>query len=711
MLRAVYSSASQHGTFGVTIWLPILWMATGVCLFAGAHFMHAGHARDSVPLFRAFGILSLIVAVYLALGALLQIPTGGARLVLIERLHVAGACCVYAVGIWFIALFSRLRTWRGWSLAGAVLFGVLLVIDLMGPHSLLLENLHEQPPLILPWGEAINRYTGVSAPLAPAFYAAVLAVFCWAFWRCFALWRTGELRRAWPLAIYLVLQLVAAGYSIYATIHPLPDLASDALPFLALVVLLSRTLNLELRSYATALDNSNAALRAENGRREEAEDKLRDVAYRDAVSGLPNRHALVEWFAQHPSSRPRNRGALLIIDPQRFAIINHALGHRAGDQLLHEIGQRLAHAAGVASFVARLSGDELAVVLLPRDSARDFTETQALARAADIQRALAEPLRIEYHALSLNVHMGLVMFPATGGDINELLREGYAALHAAKTSGEYQPVLFVPAMQARLERELRLQMDLRTAIADRQLRLVYQPQTNIAGRLIGAEALLRWEHPTLGEISPQEFVGIAENSGQMPALGRLVMQMAFAMHAALPPAQRFRLSVNVSPWQLFLVDFLDTVQSAVRESGVNPNWITIEITETAFIHDIPDAVTKFHALAAMGIRLSIDDFGTGYASLALLKTFPVHELKIDQSFIHDMAVAAQDRFVAALIALADAMHVEVIAEGVETEPQRQALDRMGCHTFQGYLVGRPMPAPELLSHFPQSGGTPAAILS
>lgn len=683
----------------MTIWLPILWIATGVCLFAGAHFIHAGHTRGSVPLFRAFGVLCVAVAAYLILGALLQIPTDGARLVLIERLHVAGACCVYAIGIAFIALYSRLRTWRWWSLIGAVVFGILLVIDLVAPHSLLLENVHALPPLILPWGEPINRYAGTSAPLAPAFYLAALGVFCWAFWRCFALWRSGDARRAWPLAAYLVLQVIAAAYSIYATIHSLPDLAADALPFLALVMLLSRTLNLELRGYATALDASNTALRAENDRREEAEAKLRDVAYRDAVSRLPNRHALLEWFARRQTDLPHAGGALLIIDPQRFAIINHALGHRTGDALIREIGQRLVQAAGNDAFVARLSGDEFAVVWLQPTATGELTPAQALARAVALQHALSVPLRIDAHALLLDVHMGLVMFPATGGDINELLREGYAALHAAKRSGQREPTLFAPAMQAQLERELHLDMDLRAAIEQRELRLVYQPQTDIDGRLVGAEALLRWTHPTYGDIPPHEFVSIAESSGQMPALGRLVMQMAFEMLANLPTAQRFHLSVNVSPWQMFLVDFLDSVQAAIHASGADPHWITMEITETAFIHDIPDAVAKFQALAALGIRLSIDDFGTGYASLTLLKTFPVHELKIDQSFIQSMSVTAPDRFVTALIALADAMHVQVIAEGVEREDQRQALERMGCHTFQGYLVGRPMPAADLLQRF------------
>jgi EAL domain-containing protein (putative c-di-GMP-specific phosphodiesterase class I) len=280
-----------------------------------------------------------------------------------------------------------------------------------------------------------------------------------------------------------------------------------------------------------------------------------------------------------------------------------------------------------------------------------------------------------------------------GGD--ELLRQAYAALQVAKQAGHHDPVIFAGSMQADAERKLRLEADLRAAIKNDALQLVYQTQADRNGALVGAEALLRWDHPQHGAISPSEFVRIAETSGQMSALGAWVLREAFATLAALPVAEGFRLSVNISPWQLFLADFLDAILMAIRDSNVDPSHITLEITESAFIHDIRDAAAKIRALAAVGIRVSIDDFGTGYASIASLKAFLVHELKIDQSFIRDMSTDRPDRFVAAMIALGRALNLHVVAEGVERADQREALLHMGCDAFQGYLIGRPIAADEL----------------
>lgn len=681
--------------FELSIWLPILWMATGTCLFAAVHFLHAGQAQGNARLFRAFGVLSLMVAVYIGLGAVMQTPLQGAPWMLIERLHVSFACLTYVSGFWFIAMYSHLQAWRRWVCAAALVFGSLLLVNLIGPHGLLVSSLQPVAPLVLPWGERINQLANSPGPLAPLYYLATLGAFGWAFWRCHALWKHGETRRALPLAAFLVLQVIATGHSEYTMLHPQQRFDWDALPFLVLVLLLSRTLNLETRGYAAALDASNAALREENRLRSQAETRLRLMAFTDATSQLPNRHALLDKLGSILAGTPRPHGALVVIDPHRFAVINHALGHRTGDLLMRELGQRLSRTADGDAFVVRLSGDEFAVVFLVHAVNDEDALAHAVQKAESLREDLTRPLQVERHELSVNVHMGLAMFQQAGGDAGELLRQAYAALHAAKQTGNGRPATFVQTMQDQAERRLRLETDLHAAIDNRQLHLLYQPQVDRDDRLTGAEALLRWSHPVYGDIGPQEFVAIAEGSGQMPALGRLVMQMAFSTLAALPVREPFRLSVNVSPWQLFLVDFVDTVRAAIRETAVNPHRITLEITESTFIHDVPDVAAKLRALAALGIHVSIDDFGTGYASIALLKTFPVHELKIDQSFIRDMSIAPPDRFVAAVIALADAMGVRVVAEGVEHEPQLHALRDMGCHAFQGYLIGYPLMADEL----------------
>jgi diguanylate cyclase (GGDEF)-like protein len=677
----------------VSIWIPLLWVATGICLFAGVHFLRANPAEGQARQFRAFGVTSLAVATYIGIGALLQTPMANAPWLWIERLHVAAACLVYPTAIWFIALYSYMRHWRRWVVAGAVVFGALLVIDLTGSSGLLLASITPAQPYALPWGEHIHQYTSTSAALAPLYYLATLAAFVWAFWRCIALWRTGEHMRARPLLGFLILQAIATGYAEYTTARGHPGLNWDALPFLALVLLLSRSLNLELHGYAAALDASNSSLREEIGLRSQADAELRMMAYSDTVSGLPNRHALADWLAATLAATPPRQGALIVIDPQRFAVINHALGHRTGDQVIREIGRRLSSTAGKHGLVARLSGDEFAVAVLA--PASDAALPQVMDTTEALRKSLAEPFQIGANTVSVASHMGLAMFHHAHGDGDELLRQAYAALHEARKTLHIGPLAFVQSMQAQAERRLRLEFDLRTAIAGEQMQLVYQPQFDRDGTLIGAEALLRWNHPIYGAVGPQEFIGIAEDSGQMPALGGHVLHMAFAMLATLRARGPFRLSVNISPWQLFLADFMDTVHTAIRETGVDPRQLTFELTETAFIHDIPDAVAKLQALAELGIRVSIDDFGTGYASIALLKTFPVDELKIDQSFVRDMTIESPDRFVAAMITLGNAMGLQVVAEGVEREDQRAALSDMGCHVFQGYLFSRPVPPAEL----------------
>lgn len=679
----------------MSIWLPALWVATGICLFAGVHFLRAGRALGNPWLFRSFGTTSLVVAAYIALGTLMESPSDITSLFWLERLHVATACLVFPAAVWFISIYSRLRHWRVWVATSVVIFGGLLVANFVGPHSLLIYDVHAIAPLVLPWGEKITQLASKTAPFASVYYIASLLTFCWAFWRCFALWKQGEPLRARPLAIYLLLQLIASLYAQYVTINPRPSLNWDALPFLALVLLLSRALNQELRGYAVALDASNAALQEENARRAQVEARLRFMAYHDPASELPNRNALKDRLAKTLAERPRLPGALIVIDPERFGVINNALGHEVGDLLIREIGQRLSSMVGERGYVARLDGDEFGVVLAAsvHDAAAAGAQLRASAKA--MRDELGMPSELASHAPTLSMHMGLALFHRESSDGDELLRQAYAALQAAKASGHADPVIFAGPMQVDAIRKLRLETELRSAIGHDGLDLVYQPQVDRDGNLVGAEALLRWSHPELGAIPPMEFVRVAEHSGQMSALGGLVLRKAFATLAGWPDIPHFRLSVNISPWQLFMSDFLSTILDSLRDSAVDPDRITLEITETAFIHDTHDAAAKIHALDAMGIRVSVDDFGTGYASIASLKSFPVHELKIDQSFIRDMSTEQPDKFVAAMIALGRALDLHVVAEGVERVDQRDTLLRMGCDALQGYLIGRPAAAAEI----------------
>jgi EAL domain-containing protein (putative c-di-GMP-specific phosphodiesterase class I) len=246
------------------------------------------------------------------------------------------------------------------------------------------------------------------------------------------------------------------------------------------------------------------------------------------------------------------------------------------------------------------------------------------------------------------------------------------------------------------ERSLRLENDLRLAIEHDALHMQFQPQIDASGKPVGAEALLRWNHPEFGKVGPNEFVAIAEDRGLIHPLGCLALRMACQGLVKLDVHDApFRMSVNISPWQLFLADFPETVLGILADTGIAPDQLTLEITESVFMHDVRDAIFKIHTLNACGIRVAIDDFGTGFASIALLKDLPVDEVKIDQTFIHGMDTHAPDRFVSAVVALGHSLDLKVVAEGVETEAQRNCLAAMGCDIFQGYLISRPMDIEDL----------------
>jgi diguanylate cyclase len=677
------------------IWLPIFWMAAGICLFAGAHFVHTGRSREHEQLYLAFGALSLIVAGYMVVTALMQDPNIRLSARTLERAHLTVACLVYPVAVWFLALYSRMRHWRSTVLVVSGVFAVLMTINFFRPYSLLYSRIRDMPPLVLPWGESIRQFGGPATMGALIYYICTIFVFLWAFWRCSALWTQGDRRRAWPLLVYLILQLAAVLHTEYFTYTNQRALEWDALPFLGLILLLSRSLTLELRKYAEDLGDSNRALRKENEARTLAQTHLRHAAYHDALTGLLNRRSLREHIDEDRLHAGDALGALVVIDPDRFRIINQALGHRMGDQLIREMGRRLVGSGKTPRHVARLDGDEFAVLIEGLPSDREQAVVRARAVAERICTELASGIQLGSHDLTTDVSAGVTLVHRDA-DSEALLREAYMALQAAKKHARDRVAVYTRDMKTGAERSLRLENDLRLAIERDALHLKFQPQVDASGKLVGAEALLRWEHPEFGAIHPEEFVRLAEDRGLIQSLGRLALRKACDALSELDVSDnRFRMAINISPWQLFLADFPDMVQQTLLDEHIAPEQITLEITESVFMHDVADAVQKIRTLSARGIRVAIDDFGTGFASIALLKGLPLDEVKIDQSFVHGMDTSGPDRFVAAVIALGRSLDLKVVAEGVETDDQRRNLADMGCNIFQGYLISRPMDLADL----------------
>ena len=430
----------------------------------------------------------------------------------------------------------------------------------------------------------------------------------------------------------------------------------------------------------------------------EAEEQIRDLAFYDPLTRLPNRRLLIDRLHQALALSLRNnrQGALMFIDIDHFKIINDTRGHAAGDQLLVEMAKRLQFHTREGDTIARLGGDEFVVLLEDLDPDEPTAASQAEAVGEKIRVSLGQSYTIEGHEYHSTASIGLTLFRGPVKTMEEMLKRADVALYQAKSDGRNTLRFFDPAMQAAVTTRAALESDLRRAVSEQnQLLLYYQPQVDSSGRMVGAEALVRWQHPVRGMVSPAEFIPLAEETGLILPLGHWVLATAcqqLAAWAALPETDHLTVAVNVSAKQFHLPTFVEEVLALVDYFGVNPARLKLEITESLMMENVDEIIAKMNALKARSISFSMDDFGTGYSSLSYLKRLPLYQLKIDQSFVRDVLTDPNDAAIAGIIiSLAKTMNLAVIAEGVETGEQREFLELNGCHVFQGYLFGKPMP--------------------
>ena len=679
------------------LWMPAQWVAVGACLFAGIHFAQGNGAHRGQRMYLAFGVLCLWVSAYLGLTAWMQVQTSVDSAALVERLRSAVGCLVYPTAFWFLALYTRMPHWRPWALLVAAVFLSLVSIGLLRPYGLLLDNMHQLPALLLPWGERVSQFEGSISRWALVYFVATALLFLWAFWRCVDLWRARESQRARALAIYLLVQFAAVVYAQIGTAVQLRGPDFEALPFLVLVLLVSRVLTHEWRQRGDDLAVSVQALALESDVRKQAQDALQHMAYHDDLTGLSNRNGLLDQLAalQAESRNTNVAGTLLLLGLDGFRPVNDALGHGVGDVLLREIAQRMRLLHHGARCIARLDGAEFALLLTAEGVTPEQHAASALHHARKLRETMEQPLRIDAHELVVAASVGAVQV-TSASEARTLLRQAGIALSRARDADHCDVLLFSAEMQSRAERRLRLEHDLRIALAQRQMELVFQPQIDAGGQLVGAEALMRWQHPVLGAIPPTEFIPLAEETGLIHVLGMTALEGSCAVLRNWPAsAPRLRIAVNVSPWQMLRPDFVETMAAVQREYQVRPGTLMLEITESVFISDAAAAAATVRRLHQLGVGVAIDDFGTGYASLASLRHLPVEEVKIDQAFVREMRVDAPDRFIAAMIELAHALQMYVVAEGVESEAQRRMLKQLHCDAFQGYAIGMPMNAARL----------------
>jgi diguanylate cyclase (GGDEF)-like protein/PAS domain S-box-containing protein len=431
--------------------------------------------------------------------------------------------------------------------------------------------------------------------------------------------------------------------------------------------------------------------------RKATEEEIRRLAFFDPLTKLPNRRLLMDRLEQAALScaRSQQHGALMFLDLDKFKTLNDTLGHAMGDLLLQQVAQRLTKSTRECDTVARLGGDEFVVLLENLSADRTEAATEAESVGHKILQVLSTVYDLADKQHRTSSSMGITLFTDQCQPLEELMKQADLAMYQAKESGRNTLRFFDPHMQANVIARATSEIELRNGIEQQQFVLHYQPQVDGALRVTGAEVLLRWQHPSRGLVSPNDFIGLAEETGMILPLGLWVLETTcrqLAQWSHDTHLQHMVLAVNVSARQFGQADFAQTVIDVLARTGANPRKLKLELTESLLVNDVEDVIRKIRRLKTEGICFSLDDFGTGYSSLSYLKQLPLDQLKIDQSFVRDLLSDANDASICrTVIALGRSMDLEVIAEGVEVDAQHQMLRTEGCNAFQGYLFGHPMP--------------------
>jgi diguanylate cyclase (GGDEF)-like protein len=445
--------------------------------------------------------------------------------------------------------------------------------------------------------------------------------------------------------------------------------------------------------------------------RKAAEDQIQTLAYFDALTSLPNRRLLMDRLAHAMAASVRHprKAALLFVDMDNFKVLNDTHGHFMGDQLLQQVAMRLTSCVREGDTVARLGGDEFVVML--EDLSEDLAVATGQARvvAEKVLAVLAQPHQLGNYTHMSTSSIGVTLFGDLHESIEEPLKRADMAMYQAKAAGRNTLRFFDPSMQRVIAERASLEQDLRDGLVLGQFSLVYQPQVSIGGKSYGAEALLRWLHPVRGQVSPAEFIPLAEDTGIILPLGQWVLESActqLAIWADQPDMAHLSVAVNVSPRQFHQADFADQVLATLKRTGANPLRLKLELTEGMLVSNVEDVIAKMVRLKSAGVGFSLDDFGMGYSSLSYLKRLPLDQLKIDQSFVRDVLVDPNDAAISRMvIVLAESLGLSVVAEGVETVEQRDFLAGQGCRVYQGYLFSRPLPAAGLEQYVRSSQNT------
>lgn len=432
--------------------------------------------------------------------------------------------------------------------------------------------------------------------------------------------------------------------------------------------------------------------------RKEFEQTIRHQAHFDSLTGLPNRRQLLKSLGREISraTRHNQNGALFFIDLDNFKTINDALGHSTGDKLLKLVANRITKNLRKEDITARMGGDEFVIILPNLHEKVKIAEKKAQEIATKLCNLLSHAIHLEDQELHITLSIGIALFPTPGKGVGDLLKQADTAMYRAKSAGRNTTCFFLPSMQEAADRRLRINTELKRAIANDELTVYYQPQLNYNGRIVGAEALIRWNHPTKGFVSPGEFIPVAEETGIISDIGHWVLNKSCLAIKRWSDSEllteTLTIAVNFSPKEFSMPDFVDKVISTLDKTQVAPTQLNIELTEGSLVASVKDTINKIMALREQGIRFSIDDFGTGYSSLAYLQKLPLNTVKIDRSFVSGLSENTHNTIIVdTIIMMAKNLGLDVIAEGVEKKEEINYLQSRGCMVYQGFYFHKPLP--------------------
>jgi diguanylate cyclase (GGDEF)-like protein len=491
------------------------------------------------------------------------------------------------------------------------------------------------------------------------------------------------------ILFFLLVTLLPLSWSFFVLDTKLGDMMAALLLFFMLMMLqTSRRLN--------AIVVDTLTMRHEKVM---AEETIHHQAFFDELTDLPNRRMLFDYLGQEIARSRRHSylGAILFLDLDNFKNVNDSLGHALGDKLLEQVAKRLTHRLRKEDIAARLGGDEFVILLSEIGENAKVASAQARLVAMELSQLFLQPFLVDGHTLYISASVGIVLFPLDESGPGDLLQRADVAMYRAKEDGRDSFRFFQPVMQEALDNRLMIEKGLRKALEGDQLELFYQPQVDSEGNIYGAEALVRWQHPQHGLVSPEDFIPIAEETGLIYRLGDWVLCAACEHIRHLSTVRPMVVSVNISPKQFREPTFVHRVAEVIREYQIDPQYLHLEITESTVLDNIEQTIERMASIKSLGISFAIDDFGTGQSSLAYLKRLPIDTLKIDRSFVRDIADDPNDAvLVETIIVMAQHLGLKTIAEGVETWESLEFLKQKGCHNYQGYLFSRPIPFQELL---------------